>query len=121
MTDSSTVSQWVERYVRAWNSNNPADIGALFADDAAYYTGPFDAPWTGREAIVRGWLGRQDAPGNTTFRYEVLATTPDSGIIRGWTQYREPPREYSNIWLMRFAADGRCREFTEWWVQRRTA
>src|SRR5713226_4137404 len=115
MIDSSAVAAWVDAYVRAWNSNEPTEIGGLFSDDAAYFTGPFDAPWTGREAIVREWLGRQDAPGSTTFRYEVLATASDAGIIRGWTRYHEPPREFSNIWLVRFAADGRCREFTEWW------
>jgi hypothetical protein len=119
--DSSVVTAWVDRYVRAWNSNDPAEIGALFTDEATYYTGPFDAPWTGRDAIVRGWLDRQDAPGSTAFRYELLATTSDSGIIRGWTQYHEPAREFSNIWLVRFDSNGRCREFTEWWVQRRTA
>ena len=121
MLDLSAVSAWVDHYVRAWNSNDPAEIGALFAADAAYYTGPFDAPWSGREAIVREWLARQDAPGTTSFRFDVLATTPDTGIIRGWTQYHDPPREFSNIWLVRFDSNGRCREFTEWWVERRTA
>ena len=117
--DSSTVTAWVDRYVRAWNSNDPAEIGALFSEEARYYTGPFDAPWTGRDTIVRKWLARQDAPGSTSFRYEVLAVTDEAGIIRGWTQYHQPAREFSNVWLVRFDASGRCQEFTEWWVQRR--
>ena len=119
--DSLVVAAWVDRYVHAWNSNDPVEIGALFSEDAAYYTGPFDTAWIGREAIVRGWLARQDAPGSTTFRFEVIATTSDAGIIRGWTQYRDPPREFSNIWLVHFDSNSRCAEFTEWWVQRRTA
>ena len=65
--DKAAVAAWVERYVRAWKTNDPADIGGLFSEDAAYYTGPFDAPWRGRDTIVREWLGRQDAPGTTTF------------------------------------------------------
>jgi ketosteroid isomerase-like protein len=118
--DSTLVAAWVEQYVIAWNSNKPDDIGRLFSDDALYFTGPFDEPWRGREAIIQAWLERQDAPGSTTFRYEVLVASGDTGIVRGWTQYYDPPREYSNIWLVRFDGQGRCREFTEWWVERPT-
>jgi hypothetical protein len=35
---------WVEGYVRAWNSNDPAAIGALFSEDAAYHTEPYGEP-----------------------------------------------------------------------------
>jgi uncharacterized protein (TIGR02246 family) len=119
--DSASISDWVERYRRAWNSNDPVEIGALFSDDALYYTGPFDAPWSGRDTIVREWLARQDAPGSTAFRYEVLAAAPETGVIRGWTQYHDPAQTFSNIWLVRFDPAGRCREFTEWWVARRPA
>lgn len=115
----STVEAWVEGYIRAWASNNPKEIGALFTKDAAYYTGPFAEPWRGREAIVREWLARRDEPGEYAFRYEVVGTGTDSGIVRGWTMYRKPAREFSNMWLIRLNAEGRCTEFTEWWVQKK--
>jgi mRNA interferase MazF len=118
MMNSATVAAWVDGYIQAWNSNDAMDIGRLFTVDAAYYTGPFDPPWRGREAIVQNWLDRQDASGDTAFRYEILASTAETGIIRGWTQYHQPPREYSNIWLIRFDPHGQCREFTEWWLER---
>ena len=38
------VRGWVERYVAAWNSNEPAAIGGLFSEDAAYYTEPHSVP-----------------------------------------------------------------------------
>jgi uncharacterized protein (TIGR02246 family) len=65
MTDLEAVTDWVSGYVRAWNSNDPAGIGDLFAEDAAYYTAPFEEPWRGRETIVKHWLaagpaGRDD-------------------------------------------------------------
>ncbi len=116
--DTSAITTWVDACVRAWNSNDPTDIGQLFTDDAAYFTGPFDAPWEGRAVIIRKWLSRQDAPGSTSFRYEVLASTSDKAVVRGWTQYHEIGREYSNIWLITFGSDERCREFTDWWVAR---
>jgi hypothetical protein len=39
--------------------------------------------------------------------------------VRGWTKYFEPEREYSNIWVIRFDDEGRCTEFTEWWMRRK--
>ena len=119
--DTSAITAWVEAYVRAWNSNAPAEIGALFTDEVVYYTGPFDAPWQGREDIVRQWRAIQDAPGSASFRFEVLASMPDGGIVRGWAHDHHPPREFSNIWLVRLDEHGRCREFTEWWMECRNA
>jgi hypothetical protein len=117
--EAATVSAWVERYVRAWNTNNPDDIGTLFTHDAVYDHEPFAAGWHGRETIVRQWLGRQDAPGATTFRYEVLAAQASRGIVRGWTQYHtDPAREFSNLWVIEFGEGERCREFTEWWLRK---
>jgi hypothetical protein len=117
--DQKGVESWVEGYVRAWNTNDPGEIGQLFSAEAIYYTGPFDEPWQGREAIITNWLNRKDEAGKFDFRYQVLAVTADLGIVRGWTRYVEPVREYSNLWLIRFDDQGRCAEFTEWWVERK--
>ena len=117
--DQTMVKAWVEGYLQAWNSNDVEDIGRLFSEDAAYYTSPFQEPWRGREAIIQGWLGRKDEPGTFRFRYQVLATGDDLGVVRGWTQYLNPEREYSNIWVIRFDEQGRSTEFTEWWMKRK--
>ena len=111
------LEDWVAGYLRAWSSNDPEQIGALFTDDAVYYTAPFDAPWRGRAGIVDGWLGRKDEPGQWSFEWHALVDTPELGILTGTTTYREPPRVYSNLWVIRLAPDGRCREFTEWWME----
>ena len=116
--DASAFVAWVDRYVQAWESNDPVDIRGLFTSNATYSTSPFAAPWRGHDEIERGWAGRQDAPGSTSFRYEILATAGEVGIVRGWTQYRSPPREYSNIWLVRLDPQGRCQEFIEWWMEK---
>jgi hypothetical protein len=117
--DKNLVETWVEGYLRAWSSNDPEEIGGLFSEGAAYYTGPFDEPWQGREAIVSGWLERKDEPGSFDFRYKVLCAEENQGIVRGWTRYSNPDREYSNIWLIQLDDQGRCTEFTEWWVKRK--
>jgi hypothetical protein len=113
MTDPHTT--WIEGYVRAWNSNDPAEIGALFAEDAEYSTEPYRAPRRGREAIVQWWLDNEDAPGETTFTWQPVTITDDVAIITGTTTY--PDRTFSNLWLIRLNGAGVCREFAEWWME----
>jgi uncharacterized protein (TIGR02246 family) len=112
---------WVDGYVQAWNSNDPAAIGALFSQDAAYYTEPYSPPWRGRDEIVRQWLDRKDAPGETEFRWQPVVTGADVAVVQGETVYHTPPRSYSNLWVIRLDAEGRCTEFTEWWMQHPSA
>lgn len=113
--DRANVEAWLQKYVTAWSSNDPQDIGNLFTDNAGYYTAPFREPWSGREAIVSGWIDRKDEPGEWTYRSEILAFADDLVFVRGWTTYREGPN-YSNLWIIRLEPDGRCSEFTEWWM-----
>jgi hypothetical protein len=110
------LEEWVEGYQRAWNSNDPEQIGALFTDDARYYTEPFATPWRGRPAIVDAWLDRKDEPGQASFDWQPLVITPDVSVVVGTTTYRDPPKVYSNLWVIRLDPEGRCREFTEWWM-----
>jgi uncharacterized protein (TIGR02246 family) len=110
------VQAWIDGYVRAWSSNDPDDIGALFTEDAAYYTEPYGQPWRGREEIVRQWLDRRDEPGQTEFRWHPIAVTPEVAVVQGETVYHDEGRTYSNLWVIRLDPDGRCTEFTEWWM-----
>ena len=116
---NESVAAWVERYVRAWESNDPAAIGDLFSNDARYAQRPDDVPWRDRDGIVAGWLENKDEPGDWTFRSEILATTGDLAFVRGWTHYTNPPADYNNLWILRFDPAGRCLEFTEWWMEPR--
>jgi uncharacterized protein (TIGR02246 family) len=111
------LQTWIDGYVQAWNSNDPAAIGALFTQDAAYYTEPYSPPWRGRDEIVRRWLDRKDEPGETEFRWHPLAVSEDVAVVQGETVYRTTSETYSNLWVIRLDADGRCTEFTEWWMQ----
>ena len=114
--ERSTLQAWVDRYIGAWSTNDPSDIGDLFTEDARYYTAPHREPWVGREAISSGWIDRKDEPGKWKFRYEVLGIDGDTGFVRGWTDYTDDS-DYSNLWVIRLTEDGRCSEFIEWWME----
>jgi SnoaL-like protein len=114
---ANQLERWIEEYVRAWGSNDPSEIAELFTDDGRYYTAPHREPWTGRDAIVKGWIDRKDETGNWKFRHEVMAQCDGLSFVRGWTDYVEPPARYSNLWVIQLDSDGRCSEFTEWWME----
>lgn len=115
---SQRVQAWMDGYIAAWNSNDPDAIGALFTDDAVYRPTPFSDGWHGREAIVAGWLDRKDDPGTFAFTWELLAESEALAVVRGLTVYQAPYPTFSNIWVIAFDDAGRCRQFTEWWMER---
>jgi SnoaL-like domain len=117
MPSQEQVSQWVDGYRTAWESNDPEDIGRLFTEQALYSTEPHATPWRGRQAIVDGWIGIKDEPGDTDFSWELLATDGDLAIVQGQTLYHNPLLRYSNLWLIRLDPNGQATEFTEWWMQ----
>ena len=120
--DRSRLNDWLDTYREAWRTDDVPTIGRLFSPDARYLTGPFDEPWNGLDEIVAGWKETSDVGREWEFRYEVLADTGDLAVVQGWTAYaahgEQSACEYSNIWVIRFAPDGRAREFTEWWMER---
>ena len=111
------LDEWMHGYQRAWESNDPAEIGALFTEDALYYTAPSRAPWRGRAAIVQGWIGVGDRPGDATFEWTPVVQSGELAVVQGRTVYRNGD-DFDNLWVIRFDDDGRCREFTEWYMRR---
>lgn len=118
------IAAWVDGYVAAWNSNDPEQVGALFAADAEYRIEPYVVPWRGRAAIVAGWLEHRDEPGDTEFewthttRARDLNLERDFWILEARTRYRSLDKDYCNLWLVRLDGEGRCTEFAEWWMER---
>ncbi len=118
------VQEWLDRYVAAWRANEAEPIAALFTEDAVYGYRPFDNPeytLRGRDAIVRSWLEDTDEPDAWDAHYEPYAVDGDRAVAVGWSRYRatgdEPERMYHNAYLLRFAPDGRCAEFHEFYME----
>jgi hypothetical protein len=111
------VQGWLDRYVAAWQSYDRGAIGELFSEDASYRYHPYDEPVVGREAIVESWFEEPDAPGSFEARYEPYAVDGDRAVAVGTSSYASGAI-YDNVYLLRFDADGRCAEFTEWFMKR---
>jgi hypothetical protein len=120
--DRPGFQAWLDRYVEAWKSYDPQAIGDLFSEDARYRYHPEDEPVIGRDAIVASWLDGRDDPGTYDGHYEPLAIDGEDHVASGWSRYftdGELSDEYWNIYLCRFDDEGRCRDFTEWWIRDR--
>ena len=117
------LQAWLDRYIAAWRANERAPIEALFTDDVVYRFRPYAGhPHAeGIDAVVEAWLGENaDEPGTWDARYEPFAIEGVRAVAIGWSRYAatdtEPDRTYHNAFLLQFAADGRCSEFTEFWM-----
>lgn len=114
---SEHLDWWMDRYLEAWDSNDPAHIAALFTEDAVYDPQTADGPWQGVREIVEAWIAIDDTPGNWEFEWTPLVETDDVAVITGHTRYLDPPASYRNLWVILWDPDkGLCRDFTEWWI-----
>ena len=127
------VQRWLDRYVEAWLTYDPALIGDLFSEGAEYRYHPADEPLAGRDAIVDSWIAPEgsasgrDEPGTYAGKYEAWAADGGRAVAVGWSRYwtdatRTTERiVYDNCYLLEFDADGRCRSFTEFFRERPAA
>jgi len=125
----ASVSAWLERYMRAWETYDPELIGDLFTEDAEYRWHPWDEPEVGREAIVQAWLNpggsqsSRDKPGTFAGELEPFVGNGNRAVAVGtctyWTDATRSKvdRIYYNNWLLEFAEDGRCSSFVEYYMK----
>jgi len=128
--DAAAVQRWLDAYTHAWLSYDPAEIGALFTDDAEYRWHPWDEGADvvrGRAGIVAAWLENRDRAGTYRGSYRPLLVQGDQAVAVGVSSYYTDQtqatleRAYHNLWVLRFGEEGRCRSFTEWFMQAPTA
>jgi len=114
--DHASFQAWLDRYIDAWRSSDASAVGNLFSANARYFFGPYGDPVVGRDAIVANWMTDPDAPGSWEAEYRPLAIDGDVAIAIGESRYTDG-RTFSNIFACQFDADGRCREFREWFME----
>lgn len=124
MIDHQHVQKWLDDYVSAWKSYDPAAIGALFSENASYRFNPFDDPVTGRDTIVLNWLENRDPPDTYAAQYHPIVVEGNTAVANGRSFYYEADgktvhRQFDNIFVLKFDSEGRCEDFCEWYMQPR--
>lgn len=105
--------RWVGTYERAWRDGDVAAVRELFSEDAAYRASPYEPSRVGHKAIEGCWL--DDAGRVFSMDALVVAVEGDDAAVRVDVSYATPiEQEYRDVWLLRFAPDGRVADFEEW-------
>jgi ketosteroid isomerase-like protein len=112
----AAVEAWIEAYEQVWRTPGTDALASIFTEDARYSQGPYEEPVVGLAAIGRMWeAAREGAAEPFTMTSSIVAVDGDTAVVRVEVHYAEPsPHEYRDLWVMRFAPDGRCREYEEW-------
>ncbi|HLF61950.1 MAG TPA: nuclear transport factor 2 family protein [Acidimicrobiia bacterium] len=114
---SERLDDWMDGYVAAWAGNDPEMISALFTPDAVYDPQTAEGERHGIEEIIEFWLEIDDQEDNWDFEWLPLIENDDLAVITGATTYFDPAATIRNLFVIRFAPDGRCRDFTEWYIE----
>jgi ketosteroid isomerase-like protein len=121
--DEAAFQRWLDAYVDAWRTYDGDAIRDLFSEDVEYRYHPWDEPVRGRSDLVEDWLDERDDPASWTAEYRPWLVAGEDAVAVGVSRYLTADRsafdrEYHNVFLCRFDGEGRCREFTELFLQR---
>jgi hypothetical protein len=116
LIDREHARAWIARYERAWRTPGTDALRELFADAPTYQVAPFESPIVGLDAIADMWEAEREGPGERfAMDSEVVAVDGHVAVARIAVRYEDPtPAEYRDLWIIRFASDGRCQAFEEW-------
>jgi ketosteroid isomerase-like protein len=123
--DRARLTDWIERYERAWRSPGTDALDGLFTEDASYSTAPYENPHRGLPAIREMWEAERFGPDESfEMRSEVVAVEGETGVARVTVFYKEAKdkerrlhrqqKEYRDLWIVRLDEAGLCSHFEEW-------
>lgn len=114
--DRQSVEQWVAHYERLWRTAGTEQLSEIFAPDVSYLPSPWATPVQGLDALGRFWEAERDGPDERfTMSSEVVAVDGEAAVVRVFVTYEVPRGEsWRDLWVLRFAEDGRCSSFEEW-------
>jgi ketosteroid isomerase-like protein len=114
--DRESVGRWLAGYEAAWRAPGTNGLAALFTSDAVYSQAPYEQSLTGLDAIKRMWEEEREAPDEVfMMTADIVAVDDPAAVVRAEVRYGDPPvQEYRDLWVIRFADDGRCTWFEEW-------
>jgi len=111
--ERNDVMAWVAEYVRSWREGDVTGVERLFTEQAHYRPSPYEESEVGHDAIRAFWL--DDAGETFTADAELIAVEGRRAVVRVEVRYGEPvTQEYRDLWVLRFAEDGRVEDYEEW-------
>jgi hypothetical protein len=110
------VARWIAAYEAAWRAPGTGGLARIFTPDATYRQRPYDEPVVGLPAIARMWEAEREGPDEAFhMASEIIAVDGAAAVVRVRVLYGHPvTQEWRDLWLVRFAPDGRCAAFEEW-------
>jgi hypothetical protein len=90
------IEQFMRGYKAAWEGRDEAQFSALFTPDGIYRNTPF-AEQRGHAQLAQYWQ-RVKLQEDVNVTYEILASTPSSGIAHWHTTYQVASEELFRIW-----------------------
>jgi ketosteroid isomerase-like protein len=114
--DRPPLTDWLQRYERAWRTPGTDVLAELFTEDASYSGAPYEDPQRGLAAIQEMWEAERRAPDEEfEMSSEVIAVEGDTGVVRVEVHYGPPQdRDYRDLWIVRLDEGGLCSHFEEW-------
>jgi len=110
--DRDDVMRWVGEYERAWRDGDLDALDGLFTEDLAYRVSPYEESMS-LSALKDIWL--DDEAEVFAANAWPIAVDGRDAVVRVDVSYGDPVRqEYRDVWLLRFAEDGRVDDFEEW-------
>jgi ketosteroid isomerase-like protein len=115
-TGAERATAWIAAYERGWRRAGTESLDRLFTKDATYRPAPYAPTIAGLGAIAEMWEAERDGPDERfTMSSELVAVDGSVAVARVEVLYEDPePQEYRDLWIIRFADDGRCEAFEEW-------
>jgi SnoaL-like domain len=108
----------VRAYEEVWRTKGTERLAELFTPEVSYLASPWVEPVRGLDALATFWEAERAGPDEAfTMSGEVLAVDADVAVVRVSVDYgdpEDPTSSWRDLWVLRFAAGGRCSAFEEW-------
>ncbi len=114
--DRAAVETWVAGYERLWRRPGTDLLGELFTPDASYRPSPWAPALQGLERLAAFWEAERSGPDERfTMSSDVVAVDGTTAVVRVLVEYADArTARWRDLWVLDFAADGRCSSFEEW-------
>jgi len=116
------LESWLAAYGAAWEAKDPAQVAALFTENALYQETPYAEPYRGRDGIASYWASVTADQADIEFRSEVIAIEGITGVAIWSANFRSIAGDVSvglnGVFILEFSDTSHVKLLREWWHAR---